>query len=109
MLQIPDHLVQAALDLLRANTHAFARAAHEKSERYLKIVLAKAELEADGKTVGERTAKALTSDAYIKAVDEHELVSQAYFHERDRRDAAIAVIDAWRTQQSDNRSMGRLA
>ena len=30
-------------------------------------------------------------------------------NDRDRRDAASAVIDAWRTQQSDMRAMGRVA
>lgn len=108
MIRIPDDHVQHAFDLLKAGDHAVARAGYEFAEKQLKVVLARAELNADGKTVGERQANALTDPAYERALNDYRLVAEKYYRERDRREAAVAVIDAWRTQQSDLRAMGRV-
>ena len=64
---IPDKQVQAAFDILNSPDHAKARAAHEYAEKRLKVVLAKAQLAANGKTVGEREATALASEEYEAA------------------------------------------
>lgn len=109
MIRIPDAHVEHAFELLKSQNHATARAAYEFAEKHLKIVLAKAELSAEGKTVGERQAKALASPEYERALTDFRLVAETYHRERDRREAASAVIDAWRTQQSDMRAMGRVA
>lgn len=106
---ITDEQVQTAFDTLQAREHAKARAAYEYAEKRLKVALAKAQLAAEGKTVGEREANALTSAAYQAALKSFHLIAENYYSERDKRDAASAVIDAWRTQQSDLRSMGRVA
>lgn len=108
MIRIPDSHVEHAFELLKAGTHATARAAYEFAEKQLKVVLAKAELAAEAKTVGERQALALTSLEYERALADFKLVSENYYRERDRRDAASAVIDAWRTQQSDMRALGKV-
>ena len=73
------------------------------------MALAKAQLTAEGKTVGERDAVAQTSEPYQAALKAFHLIAETYYSERDKRDAASAVIDAWRTQQSDMRAMGRVA
>lgn len=106
---IPDQQVQAAFDLLRSPDHAKARAAHEYAEKRLKVVLAKAQLSANGKTVGEREATALASDEYEAACKQARLIAEAYYALKDQRDAASATLDAWRTQQSDMRAMGKVA
>ncbi|MCR5876971.1 hypothetical protein [Phenylobacterium sp. J367] len=106
---ISDRQVQEAFDVLHDQAHAKARAAYEYAEKRLKVVLAKAQLTANGKTVGEREATALTSDEYEAATKTFRMIAEAYYLERDRRDAASAVIDAWRTQQSDMRAMGKVA
>jgi len=36
------------------------------------------------------------------------LVAEVYYKERDRREAAAAIIDAYRTQQSDMRALGKI-
>lgn len=108
MIRIPDSHVEHAFDLLKSGDHAVARAAYEFSEKGLKVVFAKALQQADGKTVGEREAAALTSPEYERALSDFRLVAENYYRERDRREAASAVIDAWRTQQSDMRAMGRV-
>lgn len=106
---ISDEQVQEAFDVLHSQQHAKARAAYEYAEKRLKIVLAKALIAANGKTVGEREASAQASPEYDAATKHFRLLSEAYHMERDRRDAASAVIDAWRTQQSDMRAMGKVA
>jgi hypothetical protein len=35
-------------------------------------------------------------------------VEEGYHRARDKRDAAHAIIEAWRTQQSDRRAMGKV-
>jgi hypothetical protein len=106
---ISEPQIQAAFDVLHDQAHAKSRAAYEFAEKRLKVVLAKAQLAADGKTVGERDANAQTSPEYEAALTKFRLIAETYYTERDRRDAAAAVIDAWRTQQSDMRAMGRVA
>lgn len=108
IFHITDDQVQAAFNVLEANRHAKARAAYEYFERNLKVVLARAALAANGKTVGEREATALSSPEYEHALREFRLIADAYHTSRDEREAAVAVIDAWRTQQSDRRSMARV-
>ena len=108
MIRIPDSHVEHAFELLKSGDHAIARAGYEFAEKQLKVTLARAEMAANGKTVGERQATALTSDEYARAVADYRLVAENYYRERDRREAAVAVIDAWRTQHSDMRAMGRV-
>ena len=108
MIRIPDSHVEHAFELLKSGDHAIARAGYEFAEKQLKVTLARAEMAANGKTVGERQATALTSDEYARAVADYRLVAENYYREQDRREAAVAVIDAWRTQQSDMRAMGRV-
>ena len=107
-MEIPDELVQGALDTLRSNHHAKTRAAYEYSEKRLKVILAQEGLTSDGKTVGEREGHALTSQAYSDALEQYRLCGEAYFLAKDKRDAASAVLDAWRTTRSDNRAMGKI-
>jgi hypothetical protein len=108
VIRIPDEHVEHAFDVLKSQKHATARAAYEFAEKQLKVVLAKATLAANGKTVGEREATALASHEYERALSDFKLIAANYYGERDRRDAATAIIDAWRTQQSDMRAMGKV-
>lgn len=106
---ISEQQIQAAFDVLHSQDHARARAAYEYAEKRLKVAFAKARQGADGKTVGDRDDAAQTSDAYQAALKSFHLIAESYYLERDRRDAASAVIDAWRTQQSDMRALGKVA
>ena len=106
---ISEPQIQEAFDVLQSQSHAKARAAYEYAEKRLKVAFAKARHEATGKTVGDRDDAAQMSEAYQAALKAFHLIAESYYSERDRRDAASAVIDAWRTQQSDMRAMGRVA
>lgn len=109
MFWISDEQVQEAFDVLHSKDHAKARAAYEYAEKRIKVALAKAQLAAEGKTVGERDANAQTSPDYEAALKSFHLIAQSYYLERDRRDAAGAVLDAWRTLRSDARQLGKVA
>jgi hypothetical protein len=106
---ISDQQVQAAFDVLNSPDHAKARAAYEYAEKRIKVAYAKAQLAAEGKTVGEREANAQTSPDYEAALKSFRLIAEAYYLERDKRDAASAVLDAWRTLRSDQRALGKVA
>lgn len=108
MIRIPDTHVEHAFELLKSGDHAVKRAAYEFAEKQLKVILAKAEIAANGKTAAERQASALASPEYERALSDFKGIAELYYKERDRREAAVAVIDAWRTQQSDMRAMGRV-
>jgi hypothetical protein len=109
MIRIPDEHVQHAFDLLKSGDHATARAAYEFAEKQLKVTLAKATLAAQAPTAAAREAAGLASPEYERALSDFKLIAESYYRQRDRREAAAAIIDAWRTQQSDMRAMGRVA
>lgn len=108
MIRIPDSHVEHAFDILKSGDHAIARAGYEFAEKHLKVEFAKCLQASHGKTVGEREAQAFTDPSYERALNDYKLVAENYYRERDRREAAAAVIEAWRTQQSDLRAMGRV-
>lgn len=108
MIRIPDSHVEHAFELLKSGDHAAARAAYEFAEKQLKVTLAKAVSQSNAKTISERENEGLRSPEYERALGDFKLVAQTYYAARDRREAAVAIIDAWRTQQSDMRAMGRV-
>jgi|LakMenEpi03Aug12_release.lakeMendotaPanAssembly.Ray.scaffolds.fasta_scaffold1624716_2 hypothetical protein len=105
---INEEQIQAAFDVLHSQSHAKARAAYEYAEKRLKVAFAKARHEATGKTVGDRDDAAQMSEPYQAALKAFHLIAESYYSERDQRDAATAVIDAWRTQRSDERALRRV-
>src|SRR4051812_26480752 len=109
MFWISDEQVQTAFDALHSPEHAKARAAYEYAEKRLKVAFAKALLAAEGKTVGDREANAQVSEPYQAALKSFHLIAESYYGERDKRDAASAVLDAWRTLRSDARQLGKVA
>lgn len=109
MFFISDEEVQAAFDVLHDGSHAKARATYEYAERRLKVAFAKALTEAEGKTVGEREANAQLSKSYAEALTHFRVLAENYYELRDKREAAAAVIEAWRTQRSDQRAMRNAA
>lgn len=106
--RIPDSHVQHAFDVLKSGDHAAARAAYEFADKQLKVVLAKAAGASNATSVAQRENEALRSMEYERALGQFSAVAETYYKARDRREAAVAIIDAWRTQQSDMRAMGRV-
>ena len=106
---VPDDLVQSAFDWLHDNSKpaAAAKAARVRAEYKTKQVKARVFLESEG-TVAEREAKALASDRYDEAVvAEIDAVEKDEFH-RNQRSKAEAIIESWRTEQSNLRAMTKV-
>lgn len=106
--RIPESHVQHAFEVLKAGDHATARAAYEFAEKQLKVILAKAAAASNASSVAQRENEALRSAEYERALDQFKAIAENYYRAKDRRDAASAIIDAWRTQQSDMRAMGKV-
>lgn len=105
---IPESHVQRAFDILKSTDHAAARAAYEYAEKHLKTVLAKAISASNAKTVGERENEGLRSPEYAEALDNFRLIAKAYFEAKDKREAANAVLDGWRTISADQRALEKV-
>ncbi len=107
-MEIPDSTIESALKVLNSPNHAKAKAAAEYSEKQLKVTVARLASSSDLKTVADREVFALTHPDYAKALEDHRLVSEAYYAARDRRDAASALVDCWRSLKADGRRADRI-
>ncbi|MCA0276306.1 MAG: hypothetical protein LCH86_09895 [Proteobacteria bacterium] len=107
---IRDETVHAAFDMLEANAHAaaVAKAMRERTEDDRKAARARVFLKATG-TVAEREAQALISDEYQQACEHFYAAVEADEEHRNQRGKCEAIIEAWRTCQSNFRAMGKVA
>ena len=55
-----------------------------------------------------KETEAYASTAYGAALEQFKIVSERYYELQDEREAASAIIEGWRTQQSDLRAAGRV-
>ncbi len=106
--RITEDMVQHAFDVLHKTDHAQARAAFNHSEKRLKRVLAMAMQDSAEKSSAAKETEAYASTAYGAALGKFRLVSERYYELQDEREAASAIIEGWRTQQSDLRAAGRV-
>jgi len=107
---ITDEMVHAAFDWLHehADRAAHAKAMRVKAEYATKRAKARAFLEAEG-TVQAREAKALLSEEVEAAMLAEVQAVEADERMRAHRDKCSVIIDAWRTEQSNLRTMARAA
>lgn len=107
---IRDETVHAAFDTLEAHAQpaAAAKAMRERREDERKAAKARAFLKASG-TVGEREAHAILSEEYQQANERFYAAIEADEEYRNTRSKCEAIIEAWRTVQSNYRAMGRVA
>lgn len=107
---IKDETVHEAFSTLQAHTHesAVARAMRERREDERKSAKARAFLMATG-TVAERDAQSILSDEYKDACEQYYLAVEADEEYRNERSKCEAIIEAWRTCQSNYRAMGKIA
>lgn len=111
MALITDKMVHAAFDWLddHAGPAAAAKAERIRAEHGVKRVKARLYLEAPGNNIAERDAWAMNHADYGAAVDrEAEAVRNDEFF-RAERGKCEAIIEAWRTEQSNFRAMGKVA
>jgi hypothetical protein len=107
---IRDETVHAAFDALEAHAQpaAAARAMRERREDESKAEKARAFLNCTG-SVAEREAKALTSVEYMQARERYYAAIEADEEYRNTRSKCEAIIEAWRTVQSNYRAMAKVA
>lgn len=106
---VSDESAEMAVDYLRdsADQSAKARAERLYIEHYLKTVKAQESSRSDAKTVAERENEALLSKSYLSTLQAYREAVEADERHRFLREAAIAKIDFYRTQQANLRGMGR--
>jgi len=107
---VTEKMVQAAFDWLQENAGPAAKAKAEKikAEHATKKTRAMMFLEAEGNNA-EREASAISSQEVQDAIDaEAEAVRQDEWF-RNQRGRAEALIEAWRTESSNIRAMGKVA
>ncbi len=107
---IRDETVHAAFDALEAHAQpaAAARAMRERREDESKAAKARAFLKATGSVV-ERESHAILSEEFLQARERYYAAVEADEEYRNQRNKCEAIIEAWRTVQSNYRAMGRVA
>lgn len=107
---IRDETVHAAFDALEqhAQPAAAAKAMRERREDERKAAKARAFLRAEG-SVAEREAKSLLDEEFRQACERFYAAVEADEEFRNQRSKCEAIIEAWRTCQSNFRAMGKVA
>lgn len=107
---IRDETVHGAFDMLESHAQpaAAARAMRERRDDERRAAKAKAFLHATG-SVAEREARSVLDEGYQQACERFYAAVEADEEYRNQRSKCEAVIEAWRTVQSNYRAMGKVA
>ena len=109
---ITEQQVQWAMDILidRESQAAKARAAHEHTSDMDKVVLAQLMFvaPAEMKTAGAREGWARMHPEYRAHLEQKRTLAEMDYKARDRRSAASAIIEAWRTECSNARAGAKI-
>lgn len=109
---ITEQQVQWAMDILidRESKAAKSRAAHDHLQDMDKVILARLALDAPDeiKAISSREAWARSHPDYLDHLTQKRAVAELDYTARDRRAAASAIIEAWRTECSNARMAGKV-
>ncbi len=108
---VSEKMVGAAFDWLsdHAGPAAAARAELIRAEHGVKRVKSRLFLSSNEGSVAAKEAWAMSQDEYGAACErEAEAVRNDEYHRRER-EKCQAIIEAWRTEQSNFRAMGKVA
>ena len=107
---ITDHEIEKALDYLRDNATkaAQAKANREYLDEYKKVLKATIMREIDGESLGAQEARALADPRYKTHLEAWRTAIEQDEYYRWMRVSAEAKIEAWRTQSSNSRVIGKL-
>ena len=109
---VTDQRVTAALAYLQegASVYAKARAAHDYSEKREKTVLAQLCRQCtEERSMAAKEAWARCHPDYAAALGQTQACAEAAYEARAKREAAAAIVEAWRTEQSNERAHARNA
>jgi hypothetical protein len=104
---VTDDSVDAALSWLRDSAAHMGKAKERsvKAGHWLKHVEALEFKLSDAKSAEARKADARCSERFVEAITEDAVAAGEYERMRALREAAALVIETWRTQSSNFRSM----
>ena len=107
---ISDEEIELALDWLRDHAEPCAKAVAESwyMQDYRKVVKAQEMGKSNESAVGAQERHAYASEAYTKHLEATKTAIEKEQYERFMLKAADAKIEAWRTQQSNQRAMGKI-
>lgn len=107
---IKDETVHAAFDALQSHAQpaAAARAMRDRREDERRAAKARAFLRSTG-SVAEREAHSILDEGYTQACERFYAAVEADEEYRNERNKCEAIIEAWRTVQSNWRAMGKVA
>lgn len=103
---ISDEAIEEALQYLStsAETAAAARAARLRGEFERKRVKSRLVLQSNEKTVGLKEAWAECHPDYVAACEAEVKAFEADEYYRNKRNACDAILEAWRTENANNRA-----
>ena len=106
---ITDQEIRHALEVLKSPDRlgAKARAGHEFLTKQEKVVKARLATSCNEKSAAAKEIYALAHPDYEKALMATREIAELDYCERERRDAAKAIIETWRTEQSNERAHAR--
>ena len=109
-MMISDKKVEHALQILTDPQHeaAKARAASEHMDDLTKTDLAKLMMQSEEKSAAAKEMAARADPAYQAHLEQVKLIKEVDYTWRDRRSAAAAIIEMWRTEQSNIRAAERV-
>lgn len=96
-----EYLVETAAEI------AAAKAELTKREHMLKVVKAMVMRQSNAKSAAAQEVEALSSPAYLTALNELEAAERAFQELRAMREAAVARIDFWRSMNANQRAAER--
>jgi hypothetical protein len=104
---ITDDAVDRALDWLRTNASVIGKAKEraELAEKYVGHVEALLMKASEEKSADARKADARASQKYLDAITDSAVAAGKLAELYSLREAAMARIDCWRTEQSNFRAM----
>lgn len=106
---ITDDDIEKAVDYLRSNARAAAQAKANRiyMEEYRRIVKAQIMRESPGDALGTQEARAYADPRYKQHLDAVKDAVEKDEYNRWMMTAAEAKIEAWRTQQANQRAEGK--
>lgn len=102
---ISDRRVQAAFEYLNESAALIAEARYAKArtENMTKIVRSEIFLRSDGPTVAAKEAESFAAQEYKDAIEAEAAAAREFEFLRAKREAALALLEAWRTQSANTR------
>ena len=89
--------------------YAKARAAHEFAVKMEKVLLSQIADRSEEKSMAAKENWARYQPEYQQALEQTKEIAEMDYRNRARREAAMAIVETWRTEQSNERAHTRVS